>query len=271
MILVVDGSQDETKKVLEQAFPVPNFQVIWQQNRGRGATRNRGAQEANGALLVFFDDDMRPVPDCLTYHIRHHQRVARSILVGNQMEDLEAMHTDIQRYKGYLSRKWIQPLEENKAPLDSENLFLTAANFSISKQLFFELGGFDERLTDAEDFDLAVRANQTDISIYFDASALGWHDDWITCQSYIKRGRQYRQAHEKLKEIKPALYADFQPYAYKPVSGLKKMIYSLLARKLWVEMIDRYNLLLVFPRSVRYRFYDLIITGLIAHFPDRKI
>lgn len=272
VIIVVDGSLDNTVKVLQkQQFILPNFQIIEQNNRGRSGSRNRGAKEASGELLVFFDDDMRPLPDCIQRHVKHHQQHSQTLGVGNVPEDFAKMETDFQRYKAHLSRKWVEPLKANNGLIPPDKPFLTAANFSISKDLFWQLGGFDKNLTDAEDFDLAVRASWVHVPIYFLNEAIAWHDDFITCRSYIQRQRQYRVANQTLRKLKPALYLHQDQYIYNEATNLKRLIYNLLSHRFWVKLIDRTSFLQWLPRSVRYKLYSIIVTGLSIHFPNRTV
>jgi len=272
VIVVVDGSLDNTVEILQkQNFDFLNFRIIEQENRGRSGSRNRGAKEAAGDLLIFFDDDMRPIPECITLHLQHHQTRSGNIIVGTQTEERSQVKTDIQQYKAHLTRKWEKQLKVNNGLIPKEKPFLTAANFSISKDLFWQLGGFDENLTDAEDFDLAVRASQMHISIYFVHEAIAWHDDFITCRSYIKRQRQYRTANQSLRASKPALYQHQSQYVFNAARGLKRFIYIILSHRFWVRLIDHTSLFHLIPRPLRYKLYAAIITGLSVHFPNRSI
>jgi GT2 family glycosyltransferase len=265
VIVVVDGSTDNTLQVLTgYNFSFEHFRVIEQENRGRAGSRNRGATEAEGKLLIFFDDDMRPLPDCVEWHVQHHQKYLQTIAVGDVPEDLVLMQTDFQHYKAHLSRKWTLPLQENEGIM--QNPYLTAANFSIPKSLFDQLGGFDERLTDAEDFDLAVRALRKEVPVYFLPQAIGWHDDFITCRSYIRRLRQYQKAHEQLRQLKPEFYPQHQQYQAAPKKGWKKEVYRLFSYDFWVRWVDDTGFLLILPRQFRYQLYDLITTAQAVHF-----
>jgi GT2 family glycosyltransferase len=150
--------------------------------------------------------------------------------------------------------------------MPADKFFLTSANCSLNKQLFEQLGGFDEKLTDAEDYDLGKRAIEQGIAIYFNPEIIGWHDDFITCRSYIKRQQQYQQAHQRLKELYPERYA-YNQYAYKPAKGIKKLIYKFFAGWFWVNVVDKFNFLKILPQSLRYKIYDIIITANAVHFP----
>lgn len=271
VIVVIDGSTDGTATYLaETGFGLP-FAVHTQENRGRAAVRNKGAQLATGDLLVFFDDDMRPEPDCLVRHLHHHAAFPGSILVGAQLEEPAIMRTDIQRYKAHLSRKWARPFAGATQPESEKSLYLTAAHCSMFRPLFERLGGFDERLTDAEDYDLAVRAYQAGVPIYCDQGIVAWHDDFITCRSYVKRLRQYRMAHYLLKELKPETYRVFNQYDPHAIKASRRLLYSLVSRRWLVTAIDRNYLAFLLPARLRFKLYDVVTTGLSSYFSDRPI
>jgi glycosyltransferase involved in cell wall biosynthesis len=270
VIVIIDGSSDETAAILSSSnFNFNRFKIIEQANGGRAKVRNRGAHEASGDLLVFFDDDMRPAPECIFHHVKHHRNQPVSILTGSQIEEIYHDASDIFRFKAFLSRKWSEAYNCKKGePLTEQQIFLTAANFSISKQTFNLLQGFDERLTDAEDFDLAVRAFNRGIPLYVDLDAHAWHDDKVTCASYIRRLRQYYAAHQMLSELKPELYSKnkFLPAAPR---GYKHHIFKLFAYDFWVKLVDQNRILKIIPRLWRYKLYDLIITANGVYFPKK--
>ena len=290
-IVVIDGSTDNTQEILnQQKWDLKDFKVIFQENKGRASVRNTGVKHAKGDLLLFLDDDMRLETIGVEKHLLHHQNIynknhisnnnhndhnnninhVKSILVGNQIEDFNTITTDIQHYKAFLSRKWVETIESN-TPMPKTSFFLTAANFSILKTDFNEINGFDEKLTDAEDYDLAKKAIEQGFDIYFDNEIIGWHDDFITCASYIKRQKQYKTSHLTLKGLYPERYAQNQ-YIQKPAKGLKKMIYWLFSADFWVNMIDennffKCNFLKILPQKLRYKIYDIVITAQAVHFP----
>jgi len=274
IIIVVDGSTDHTKEILEKHSKYfTNLNILYQENGGRSISRNHGVATAKGEYLLFFDDDMRPVPFAISQHLAHIQAHPDTILVGAQVEEWEVLESDIQHYKGYLSRKWsgasynpqTEGLQDPKQP------YLTAAHFSISKTLFDKLGGFDELLTDSEDFDLAIKAIKANIPIYFRPDIIAWHDDFITCQSYIKRQREYTKSHQKLRQLYPERYQNYPQHSPNKPSFIKNIIYSFFGTRYWVRTIDGYNWLKYLPKSLRYRVYDWVITGLGIHFTERKI
>jgi glycosyltransferase involved in cell wall biosynthesis len=270
LIVVIDGSTDNTIEILEKwQNQILSFKTITQQNKGRACVRNAGARAASGDLLIFFDDDMIPNIDCIEQHIKHHQYFSNSILTGSQIDIELPSQTDIQKYKAYLSRRWTEPiLSFHQKPLDKPNLFITAANFSISKSLFIDLGGFDEQLTDAEDFDFAIKAYKRGIALYYKNEVFAHHNDQVSCESYIKRNRQYIAAHKKLAALKPWIIKEGFREPLKTPKGWRKIIYQFFCSKKWVQLVDK-DFFKILPRWVRYRLYDLIISANGVFFPEK--
>ena len=89
VIVVIDGSTDCTADLLKkQKFDFQSFKIIEQANQGRAKVRNNGAEISQCDLLIFFDDDMRPLQDCVLKHVEHQKKYFESILTGGVGMDL---------------------------------------------------------------------------------------------------------------------------------------------------------------------------------------
>ncbi|MFD1000110.1 glycosyltransferase [Ohtaekwangia kribbensis] len=265
LVVVVDGSTDGTIAVLDDyRNKFAAYKVIVQPNKGRAVVRNRGVKESSGDLLIFYDDDMEPMHDSVSRHISFHDNY-QGILGGNQIEERDVKKTDIQNYKATRNEIWMKKYSIGLTRLDYSNLFFTAANCSIKRKTFFALNGFDERLSDAEDYDFAYRAMQEGVEVFFDKSNQAFHHDPITAKSYIQRLRQYSQAHAILEKF----YPERRMFKRK-CFFLKKFVYSSLALRFWVILIDR-GFLKGLPESARFKLYDLIIQALAIEYPNRGL
>jgi glycosyltransferase involved in cell wall biosynthesis len=66
IIVINDGSTDQTAEILEQRFTgVPGLRVVHQTNKGPGAARNRGILESTASLIAFLDADDTWLPEKL--------------------------------------------------------------------------------------------------------------------------------------------------------------------------------------------------------------
>ncbi len=270
LIVVIDGSNDGTADpVREKSGMSGLYKILKQENKGRSSARNHGAREASNDLLIFYDDDVIFTERTILKHLEFHHDHDIAICGGNIIELQNDANKDFERFRWSLTQKWTGKYREGINLLEPGNLFLTAANFSIKKDLFLKLGGFNEGLSDAEDFELAVRAFLQGIPVYFDKSNIVYHNDSSTCDKFIKRGRQYSTAKKLIKNsasgIDQLLNSDSLSH-----HRFKKLIFSLFSHSCWIRCIDREKLNWV-PPKLRYLIYDLVITGLISIFPERKI
>lgn len=142
VIISIDGSSDGTREMVE-AFAAP-YQLahIWQTNSGRAVARNAGIRSAKGEVLVFFDDDMEPAPDCLAGHWHAHSSGSRLAAIGAVPIRREANDPPI---ADYIAAKFKQHLDHIAQP---DHRFVLrdfySGHFSIRRMLLFEIGLFDE-------------------------------------------------------------------------------------------------------------------------------
>lgn len=273
VIVVIDGSTDQTLQIISsKKYSFPCFKVIEQDNAGRAAVRNRGALEASNDLLLFLDDDMIAPKEWISEHINHHSRYSFTLLTGRLEDPNEGQGNDFLEFKSWLNKKWNKGLNQNKQSECSEIQldfpYLSANNFSVLKSVFTDLGGFDNRLTDAEDYDLAVRAKDKGYSIYLGLKAFAWHNDVTDCLKYIKRLRQYNKAQQVLLELKPTLYKGRHRYNIKAPVLLKAVIFKMLCHRFWINGVDRAWFTFL-PSSIRFKLYDLIITANGVFYPEK--
>jgi glycosyltransferase involved in cell wall biosynthesis len=254
IVIAVDGSVDNTEEVVsELSSHFSHLKVVNQKNRGRAAIRNFGASHAQGEVFIFFDDDMVPYDNCVEKHLSFHiETKATAALAGNIAEPNEGK-SDIQLYKSYLAVKWTEKYQDGLNQLSQNNLFLSAANFSISANIFRTLKGFDERLNDIEDFEFGCRILKNGIPLFFDKSNLALHFDLISAQSYLKRMTQYAKALKTVKLLVPDL-----PITPRKVSTFQKLQYWPFSFSFLIQMIEK-NAFKMLPRQIRFKLYDKIL------------
>ena len=147
VVLVIDGSTDNTAQVAERyGGRFRRLVVISRENGGRAMARNTGASQATAGLLIFYDDDMVPYSDSVEKHIIFHCN-HEGIVCGHPFETTEPHHTDIQNYKAWLTHKWTGRYSDGITTMNTDDLFFTASNCSITKAIFNTLKGFDDNLS----------------------------------------------------------------------------------------------------------------------------
>src|SRR6266536_2069164 len=94
VIVVDDGSTDNTKELLDSFRAAPNFRYHYQPNSGRSTARNQGFTLAQGDFILFLDSDDLLFPDALAQLCGAAQSSAAGMIVGQvqfaneQLEEL---------------------------------------------------------------------------------------------------------------------------------------------------------------------------------------
>ncbi len=274
IIVVVDGSTDNTLSILAGwQHKLPNLKVIVQSNKGRAVVRNKGAQAASGALIIFLDDDMIATNDLIESHVFHHNRVPGSILTGISILGIPNVTNEFYKYRNWKNRVWVENLKSSSITDGVALLnvpFISAANCSMPKSIFSKLEGFDVTLRDAEDFDLAFRAQIANIQLFFSASAVAINNDDSSqsCSGTIRRLREYTNAQFELRQKKESLYRGQSRYqVFRPI-GIKGKIYRFFCHTFWIWSVDK-NYWTWIPSPLRFKLYDIIITANGSYFPER--
>lgn len=148
VIVVDDGSTDETAAVLDSLEKQGPLRVIRQSNSGRSAARNRGIRESSGEWIAFLDADDYWLPGKL----------------NAQFSALEKGQGDF-AYSGTVvvddDGRWIRerPVTPSSCLINEliwGNRFATPT-VVVRKSLLQVTGAFDETLSVGEDWDLWLR------------------------------------------------------------------------------------------------------------------
>ncbi len=149
LIIVDDGSTDNTREFL-RSLDDPRVKIIYQENKGVSAARNRGIYESKGDLIALLDSDDEWLKDKLKVHIRFH--------VAGQFEISQTEELWIRGGKrinpGKKHRKRAGWIFEPSLQL----CLISPSCVLFSRELFQKVGPFDERLPACEDYDMWLRA-----------------------------------------------------------------------------------------------------------------
>jgi len=245
VIVVVDGSTDGTEQLLKGLHPLCLFRYILQENLGLAAARNRGAREAKGEILLFLDDDIIACPQLLTEHYNHHGE-GRDLVLGN-IPLYPALGWSDYMTEG--TRKWAEEQFQRLARGDQEITYkdIYFANASIRRDLFFQLGGFDEQFRSygLEDREFAYRLIKAGVRPLYNHQAIGYQfyeKDFKTyCRDYFHIGK----GEVRLVKKYPELWPQTRLSSYWQASLLRRLL-----RKATID----------YPRSTRGLM--TLITGL---------
>jgi len=163
VVLVNDGSTDETASVIEQAkFEAPvRFIVISQRNSGLARARNAGIARASGERIIFIDDDVLPLPNFVEEHLRSHERHPQAIVRGAviKTQSFEKLPPPVYSLRDF-----------------SANYFWTS-NVSVPLHRLREIGAFNEDFAEYgwEDIELGLRLRFAGVRSFFNKKAVAFH------------------------------------------------------------------------------------------------
>jgi glycosyltransferase involved in cell wall biosynthesis len=261
-IVVVDGSTDETTMLLEGfKTKMGGLKVITQKNKGRSGARNAGAAHAQSELFIFIDDDIEVMQDNVERHVDFHKRGIGDVLIGKPVLDARKIFGDaFQEYKARREQDWNAKFKPGLNSVTFENYVFTTQNVSISKPDFITAGGFDERLTDSEDFDLSVKLLKNGRRLFYDTTLEVLHHDYADLRNTIRRQLQYYISKRKLITLHPD-YPELMPDQFKwNESSFKDKLKLLLFEKLPVwESFFKAGLFKVLPYSIRDNLFSSYI------------
>lgn len=148
--LIDDGSQDNTKRAVAPFFPDSRFHYHYQPNQGQSVARNLGIEKSKGNLIAFLDSDNYWLPDKL--------RLQTDFL--NQNNGFDILYSSgvvVDENGNRLNRP---PVKRHTGKILGQLLqgnFISNNTVLVKRYCFEEMGGFDEGLRVAEDYDLWLR------------------------------------------------------------------------------------------------------------------
>lgn len=150
LIIVDDGSVDDTRAVIEPFLADQRIRYFYQENQGQSRARNFALEKAKGEYIAFLDSDDAWSAD----------KLEKQLAIFQSDPDIDIVHGDeaiidehgaivslenTKRYSGRISR---QLLADN-------SVSITTA--LVKRRCFEEMGGFDASLEVADDYELWLR------------------------------------------------------------------------------------------------------------------
>ena len=198
LIIIDDGSTDETGKKIEPFLRDERIRYYFQENKGVSAARNRGAELAKGEFLIFLDSDDTFAPD-LFHSLRKIKFMHYDLLFWDVHRNTDG--------KFYVAR----PKKLGRLYNNIKATFL-AGSVCFRKSVFFEVGGYDPLMTFGENYELGLRISHTrDLKIkYINKTLLNYFLNTKERSSNSIQNRlnshihQYKKHKDKYKEDRKA-------------------------------------------------------------------
>lgn len=189
VVVVVDGSSDGTWEML-QAIRVPyEFHAVRQEQSGPSTARNLGVRSARGEVLLFLDDDLLPQPQLLDAHFSMHRADRTAVVLGRFLPAPEEKKNGWDIWEEQIFAKHYKAMEDGRRPPAGRRLY--SGNFSIRRELFSAVGGFDERLRRGEDVELGFRLEKAGARFYFNSAAAAVHRGYRSFDSWVDSAHVY--------------------------------------------------------------------------------
>lgn len=162
LLIVNDASTDNTIKIVQTYLADPRIRVInLNENGGLAHARNAGIEKAAGKYITFLDSDDLWTPDKLARQVEYHK----------QHPEIPISHTRYIMFneKGEIKRSLRIRLRPSFTKhgllykrLLSENI-IGVLTVMIQSSVIKSVGGFDDNLRSAEDYDLWLRLSKKNI------------------------------------------------------------------------------------------------------------
>jgi len=196
VILINDGSKDNTLAIasdVAQKFPCIKIVNVPKGMGGKGKSRtlNNGLPHATGELIVVYDADSTPEPDCV-------RLLAQNLIADNSLVAVQGK---------VRTRNWRDSLITRFIAIEfiffqwifqggRWNLFrlstLMGTNFVIKKDSLMTLGGFDENSL-VDDTEMSFRIFLGNKRIKWIPYATGWQQDPPGLSIFLKQRSRWTQ------------------------------------------------------------------------------
>lgn len=151
LLIIDDGSQDDTLGIAAQVSD-PRLQIQSYPNGGIATSRNRGLSQSTAELVAFLDHDDLWHPDKLAQQvIALDQAGPRAALAYSWIELISEAGDLIRPYPPCHNQGNVY------SPLLINNFLHTASNPLIRRQAAIAVGGFDNAIYGADDWDFFIR------------------------------------------------------------------------------------------------------------------
>lgn len=156
IIVIDDGSTDNTAQVLHELIEMGNIRYIWQENQGECAARNHGLRQARGEYVAFLDSDDLWLPQKLEAQVTCLEAYPEGGLVQSsflKFDDATGKNLGIRDTNWFSGRVYPQIL------MHWSDLMAIDAVL-IPLKVLQHVGGFDESLKRGLDLELWWRISR---------------------------------------------------------------------------------------------------------------
>jgi glycosyltransferase involved in cell wall biosynthesis len=244
LIIVNDGSQDDTREVLTAYDDDARVTVIHQENAGQTVAKNNGLKAARGDLIGFCDADNLWLPG----------KLARQVPALLARPEVGVVYGEIDLIDGEG-----RPLPPDTRPRHSGRItapllldnFVTFNTTLVRGEILRALGGFDERLRMGIDYELWLRISVDHEFLYQPESAVGYR---------IWGGQMSHRTGERMENFFRLLenFLDQHPGVVTRSQASRAWAHGLTTRGRWLASVGRRGEAWAdYRRALGHRAHDL--------------
>lgn len=166
VVIAEDGSNTAQKMLMEEFSDLNIRYACTGECKGRTIAGNMALSMTTGAYLNFLDDDDLLFPEHIQELVKVLDGAKEKVAYSIAYESIVQYQKEKKYYKEYRRKiRYQQPF--NRTYLTFHN-YLPIQSVMFSRELYEELGGFDEKLDILEDWDIWVRYSMKTDFIYVD-------------------------------------------------------------------------------------------------------
>ncbi len=193
VIIVDDGSNEATKKVLQKLKKKFPLRLLEQENAGPAAARNRGIAAARGKILLFIQDDIIAAPNFLAAHGEFHRRYPQQQYAAVGFTTW-ADYLTVTPFMHWLEHGGPQfDYDRLRAGEEADHLAFYTSNLSLKRAFVWPDSLMDETLFTAsgisgyEDTEWGWRLQKKGLRLYYWPTAQAGHDHPQTLAQVCRR------------------------------------------------------------------------------------
>src|SRR5437879_49387 len=195
VIVCDDGSDDQPETLAADFASALDLKFVRRPHANRAAALNGGFEAARGDVIVFTDSDMVPTPSLLEKHRDFHRRDPRP---------QAAMLGYMDWYPGLTVTRFMRHIVSDSAwqfgytTLTDGGVvtwgYFYGGNTSVKREFLAAHGVHDESFARAEDVELGYRLSQAGMELVYDASAVNYHNHFVTVRDFACRNQNVGRA-----------------------------------------------------------------------------
>lgn len=189
VIVVDDGSRDDTRHALSDLKTPYPLMIERQENAGAATARQRGIEHARGKIVVIVDDDMQVSSTFLERHLAKHED-DKTVVLGRLRPD--AKLKDMPLFERFFARALARKADAfaaGEVAVRGQDVY--TGNVSFPRNLLLEAGGFDPQFLALEDEELGIRLEKAGANFKFADDAASVHgSDWTSMKAWMARAER---------------------------------------------------------------------------------